>query len=92
MGKITADKVKKLAEINNIQITTDSPPVMLRPSYDMFEFRTVTSEEVRRIIVDKPSNKAPGVDKINIQFIIDSLEVVLDPITDIVNSSLMSSF
>ena len=91
MGKITADKVKKLAEINNIQITTDSPPVMLRASYDMFEFRTVTSGEVRRIIVDSPSNKAPGVDKINIQFIKDSLELVLDPIADIVNSSLMSS-
>ena len=57
----------------------------------MFEFRTVKSGEVRRIIVDNPSNKASGVDKINIQFIIDSLEVVLDPITDIVNSPLMSS-
>ena len=66
VGKITANKVKTLAEINNIQITTDSPPVMLRASYDMFEFRTVTSGEVRRIIVDSPSNRAPGVDKINI--------------------------
>ena len=64
---------------------------MLRPSYDMFEFRTVTSGDVRRIIVDNVSNKAPGVDKINIQFIKDSLEVILDTITDIVNSSLMSS-
>ena len=91
MGKITADKVKTLADIINIQISSDSPPVILPPSYDMFEFRAVTSGEVIRIIVYSPTNKAPGVDKINIQFIKDSLDVVLDPITDIVNSSLMSS-
>ena len=91
VGKATADKVKKLAEENNIQITTTLPPVMHRSSHDIFEFRTVTSSEVRNIIVDSPSNKAPGDDKINIQFIKDSLEVSLDPITDIINCSLMTS-
>ena len=57
----------------------------------MFEFRTVTPSEVRKIIVDSPSNKAPGDEKINIQFIKDSLEVSLDPITDIINCSLITS-
>ena len=91
VGKATADKVKKLAEENNIQITTTLPPLMHRSSHDMFEFRTITSSEVRKIIVDSPSNKAPGDDKINIQFIKDSLEVSLDPITDIINGLLMTS-
>ena len=65
--------------------------MMHRSSHDMFEFRTITPSEVSKIIVDSPSNKAPGDDKINIQFIKDSLEVSLDYIKDIINCSLMTS-
>ena len=38
VGKATADKVKKPAEENNIQITSTLPPVMHRSSHDIFEF------------------------------------------------------
>ena len=31
-------------------------------SLDLFEFRTVTPDEVRTVILSSPSNKAPGVD------------------------------
>ena len=76
VGKIAADKVKRLAEVNNIQIATALPPARHRSSLDLFEFRTVTPDEVRTIILNSPSNKVPGADKINIQFIKDSLELL----------------
>jgi hypothetical protein len=85
VGKIAVDKVKRLAEVNNIQIATPLPTARHLSSLDLFEFRTVTPHEVRTIILNSPSNKAPGADKINIQFIKDSLEVILDPVTDIIN-------
>ncbi|CAB3996972.1 Hypothetical predicted protein [Paramuricea clavata] len=90
-GEIAADKVKRLAEVNNIQIATALPPARHRSSLDLFEFRSVTPDEVRTIILNSPSIKAPGADKINIQFIKDSLEVILDHVTDIINCSLMTS-
>jgi hypothetical protein len=46
VGKIAADKVKRLAEVNNIQIATAC-----------FEFRTVTPDEVRTIILNSPSDQ-----------------------------------
>jgi hypothetical protein len=90
VGKTAADKVKKLAEVNNFQITTALPPSR-HQSLDLFEFRTITPDEVRRIILNSPSNKAPGADRINIQFIKDPLGVILDPVTDIINCSLLTS-
>ena len=57
----------------------------------MFEFRAVTPEEVRKIILETPSNKAPGPDKIGIRCVKDSLDVILYPLTDIINCSLMTS-
>jgi hypothetical protein len=76
VGKISADKVKRLTEVNNIQIATALPPARHWSSLDLFEFRTVTNDEVRTIILNSPSHKGPGVDKINIQFIKDSLKVI----------------
>ncbi len=70
IGKTAADKVKKLAEVKNIHITTPLPPSR-HQFLDLFEFRAV-----RRIILNSHSNKAPGADRINIQFIKDSLEVI----------------
>ena len=71
MGKATADKVKKLAEENNIQITTTLPPVMHRSSHDIFEFRTVTSSEVRKIIVDSPELEAMDNKQLSIVIFLD---------------------
>jgi hypothetical protein len=46
-----------------------------------------------KILAEIPKHglKDHGADKINIQFIKDSLEVILDPVTDIINCSLTTS-
>ena len=51
----------------------------------------VTREEVRKIILRSPSNKAPGPDKVSVQCFKDTLEIIIDPLTDIINCSLMTS-
>ena len=38
-----------------------------------------------------PKNKAPGLDKITLKFIADCLPHIVQPITDIINSSLTQS-
>ena len=90
VGKTAADKVKKLAEVNNFRITTALRP-STHQSLDLFEFRTITPDEVRRIILNSPSNKAPGADRINIQVIKDPIGVILGPGADIINCSLLTS-
>ncbi|CAB4043286.1 Hypothetical predicted protein, partial [Paramuricea clavata] len=72
---------------NQIEEYKDSDLLLI----DLFKFRTVTPDEVRTIILNSPLNKAPGADKINTQLIKDPLEVILDPATDIINCSLMTS-
>ena len=58
------------------------------PSEDLFSFRTVTSEEVRRVISSLPLNKSRGPDKINSRILKDCLPVILGPLTNIINCSL----
>ena len=60
------------------------------PSQDLFSFRTVTSEEVRRVIASLPLNKSPGPDKINSRILKDCLPVILGPLTHIINYSITS--
>ena len=57
----------------------------------MFQLRDVSPNEVRRIIVETPSHKAPGPDKISFRFLKHPLNVILHPLTDIINCSLRSS-
>ena len=38
-----------------------------------------------------PSNKSPGIDKVNIKVIKDCLSIVSEPLTDIINLSLSSN-
>ena len=63
--KIIADKVRELAGENGILI---SPPEVSKTynhiiSEGMFQLGDVTSNEVRRIILESPSHKAPEPDK-----------------------------
>ena len=57
----------------------------------MFTLRDVTPNEVRKIILETPSHKAPGPDKIGFRFLKDSLNVILHPLTDIINCSLKTA-
>ena len=53
-----------------------------------FSFEPVSCETIGNIISAMPKNKAPGLDKITLNFIIDCLPNIIQPITDIINSSL----
>ena len=87
IGSNTADASIRLAEEN---ITLEETPLKTihTPSEDLFSFRTVTSEEVRRVISSLPLNKSPGPDKINSRILKDCLPVILGPLTNIINCSL----
>ncbi|CAB4024407.1 Hypothetical predicted protein [Paramuricea clavata] len=56
---------------------------------DLFSFRTVTSEEVRRVIASLPLNdESPGPDNINSRILKDCLLVILGSLTYIINCSI----
>ncbi len=61
VGRLTLDKVKELAEENGISITSSDASTTYKytTSEEMFTLR-VTSNEVRKIILETHSHKAPG--------------------------------
>ena len=90
VGKNTAQAVKKLSEDNNIQPC----PYLSNPAFrcpEAFKFVAVSEDEILRTIMSIPVNKSPGPDKINMRIIRDSLPYILTPVTNIINSSLLSS-
>ena len=93
VGKNTAQAVKKLSEDKNIQPYINSP-YLSNPAFrcpDAFKFVAVSEDEILRTIMSIPINKSPGPDKINMRIIRDSLPYILTPVTNIINSSLLSS-
>ena len=58
-------------------------------SMEVFNLRTV--EEVRRIATSLPMNKSLGPDKISACVLKDCLPVILGPLTDIFNCSILTS-
>ena len=58
---------------------------------DKFRFHAVSSNEVQRVVMSFPSDKAPGYDKIPMSVIKDALPCILPILTLIVNRSLLSS-
>ena len=61
------------------------------PDEEKFNFRAVSSHEIRRTVMSFSSNKAPGFDKVTMSVIKDALPCILPVLTDIVNRSLLSS-
>ena len=59
------------------------------PTDQQFRFKPVTCSVIRRIIMAMPRNKSPGPDKISIGVIKDCPPVILGPLTNLINSSLM---
>ena len=55
-----------------------------------FEFQPVTEKDIRKIVTNLPSNKAPGYDKITARVLKDSLPNTLPIITDLISSSFAS--
>ena len=89
VGARTAETVKSLANENGI-------PLMTFTSFDSFigdEFvlRAVSTVEVRKTVFSFGSNKAPGPDKVSMRVIKDALPCILPTLTEIINSSLLTS-
>ena len=80
------EKIEKIrstfsASVNLQHITPDSPPPMF-PS-----FSTVTEEEVTKIITSSPS-KSCSLDPWPTFLVLDYLDILISPITSIINASL----
>ena len=54
-------------------------PIQILPPSELFNFRTVASEEVRRVLASLPLNKSPGPDKVSARILKDCLSVILGP-------------
>ena len=61
------------------------------PDEEKFNFRAVSSHEIRRTVMSFSSNKAPGFDKVTMSVIKDALPCILPVLTDIENRSLLLS-
>ena len=71
VGRLTAEKVKELAEENGVLIPPPEPSTIhnyITPE-EMFQLRDVTPNEIRRIILETPSHKAPGPDKMGFRYL-----------------------
>ena len=91
-----ASRAKTVAEEHNFQpLNQESNRCSINgsPQDDqcpLFEFQSVTDEEVQTIIRSLPSNKAPGLDKVTARVLKDSLPATLSVITSLINSSFSS--
>ena len=90
--KNAADVSRHLSEENNITIRELSTDANTRSTPDeLFNLRTVTYEEVRRVVASLPLNKSPGPEKVSARILKDCLPVILGPLTDIINCSILTS-
>ena len=90
VGLNAADAAQRLRE-NIIVRDFSSENGIDTTSMELFNLRTVSLEEVRRIVTSLPMNKSPGPDKISACVLKDCLPVILGPLTDIINCSILTS-
>ena len=85
VGQKAADDSAELARLHDLPTTH----VYLGSSHcdELFDFKAITSEDVRKVIMAMPSNKAPGYDKIPVFVIKDCLSYILPALTASINSS-----
>jgi hypothetical protein len=91
VSKNAADASSKLTEENNFKFFEHPLTSIPYPPDGLFNFRLVTVEDVRRIIISLPSNKSPGPDKVHTKVLKDCLSVILGPLTEIINCCLHTS-
>ena len=75
-------------------VTTRNPQTILSitqsehcAEVEKFRFHPASYDVVCKIVNLCPSNKAPGPDKVPMSLIKDALPFILQPLTDIINSS-----
>ena len=84
-GRYFTDKITKLR--SGLLSTDVDPPVTTSYKNKFVSFRTITEEEVLKIIKSTP-NKSCDLDPIPTSLVLDCISVLLTPITNIVNYSL----
>ena len=92
MGEKAARDSAELAQSHSL--SNLSIPFNLCPSQtsdELFEFKEVTSDDMRKVIIAMPSNKAPGYDRVPLFAIKDCLPYVLPSLTALANLSFASS-
>jgi hypothetical protein len=90
VGVKAAEESKKIAIANNLP-SVQPNNLVLNNNTDEFNFRPVSSYEIRKIANSFPSYKAPGVDKVSVSVIKDALTIILSTLTEIVNRSLLTA-
>ena len=74
VGQKAADNSAELARLHDLPTT----PVYLGSTHcdELCDFKVITSEDVRKVIMAMPSNKAPGYDRIPVFVIKDCLSYI----------------
>ena len=79
-------------EKNNITARlrlSDTNPSSNTPG--LFNIKSASCEEVRQVVKSLPMDKSPGPDKVTARVLKDCLDVILGPLTDIINCSILTS-
>ena len=90
IGQTTIEKVKLLADECKYDLTKSVFTPRIYAESEQFVLQMVESKQVHDIINSMPTNKSPGIDKISMRVIKDSLPAILPTITSIFNASLTS--
>ena len=90
VGQTTISKVKSLADEFKYDLTKSAFKPRTHAESEQFVFKTVECKQVYDIVSSMPTNKSPGIDKISMRVIKDSLPAILPTITSIINASLVT--
>lgn len=91
VGAKASEASKTLIDLHHLPLSTDINARQEIFEWDMFQFHSVSTYEIHKIVMSFPSNKAPGYDRVSMSVIKDALPCILPILTDIVNRSLLSS-
>ena len=90
--RFTALKANQLAKDQNWTLDSNVYATPNIPALsEQFEFQPVQENDVANVILNLPSNKAPGFDKIPARILKDSLPASLHIITSLMNNSFNSN-
>ena len=92
VGRNATNASIRLAEENNITLPEPSPETVPLIPDELFRLRTPPVRMwTRRVILSLPSIKSPGSDRVSARIIKDCLPVILGPITEIINCSIITN-
>ena len=92
VGSLTALKADHLAKDNNWTLDSNAYETFNVSSVsEQFEFQPVSENDVANVILNLPSNKAPGFAKVPARILKDSLPATLQIITSLMNNSFKSN-